>query len=181
VAGLSEAKSPRKEKPTQGFSGQLGIEHPALVGRKILFEFDPSTPYQNAIRDFALECVSNRETIIVLTPSSSVIHQTIENEKRVKVINLAHDTMLSPILDDHPDRPLNLVYDSLTDLALSADSRTAYGFAANSIRQLSDPRVTAIFLLNPSAHEPKDVSSLRGLFSSLITYGKEGMTSVKFT
>jgi len=180
VASTPKAKSPRKEKPTQRFSGQLGIEHPALVGKKILFEFDPSTPYQDAIRDFALECVSNKETIVVLTPGSSVIHQTLENDKQVKVINLTHDTMLSPILDDHPDRPLDLVYYSLTDLALSADSRTAYGFAVNSIRQLSDPKVTAIFLLNPSAHEPRDVSSLRGLFSNLVTYGKEGMTPVKF-
>ncbi len=181
MTGPPEARTPRKEKPTQRFSGQLGIGHAALIGRKVLFEFDPSTSYQNAIKDFALECVFNKETIIVLTPSSSVIHQTLEKEKKVKVINLTHDTMLSPILDDHPERPLNLIYDSLTDLSLSADSRTAYGFAVNSIRQLSDPQVTAIFLLNPSAHEPKDVSSLRGLFSNLITYGEEGMAPVKFT
>ena len=181
MARPSEARTPRKEKPTQRFSGQLGIEHSALVGKKILFEFDPSAPYQNAIRDFALECVSNKETIIILTPTSSVIHQTLENDRGVKVINLTHDTMLSPILDGHPDRPLNLVYDSLTDLALSTDTRTTYGFAVNSIRQLSDPQITAILMLNPSAHEPKDVSSLRGLFSNLITYGKEGMTPVKFT
>ncbi len=176
-----EKESRRKEKMRHGFCGQLGVEHDDLVGKKILFEFDPSTPYQNIIRDFALECVSSNETIIVLTPTSSVIHQTLENEKGVKVISLTHDTMLTPILDDHTHRPLNIVYDSLTDLALSVDPRTAYGFAANSIRQLSDPQVTAIFLLNPSAHDLKDVSSLRGLFSSQITYGKDGLTSVKFS
>jgi archaellum biogenesis ATPase FlaH len=73
-----------------------------------------------------------------------------------------------------------MIYDSLTDLALVADPRTAYKFALNALRQLSDPKVTVIFLLNPSAHESKDVSSLRGLFSNQVVYGKEGISSVKF-
>jgi len=167
-------------KRTGKFSAQLGVEHKALLGKKMLFEFDPSTPYQKVIRDFALECVFNKETIIVLTPSGSVIQRALEGDEGVKVINLTHDTMLSPILEENAERPLNLIYDSLTDLALSTDSRTAYRFAMNSLRQLSDPRTTALFLLNPSAHEPKDVSSLRGLFSSQVFYGKEGMSRIKF-
>jgi len=170
------------EPPRGGkFSGQLGLEHNALMGRKILFELDPSTPYQRVIRDFALECISNNETVVILTPSGSVIHQALEGEEDIKLINLTPDTMLSPILEEHAQRPLNLVYDSLTDLALSADSRTAYRFAMNSLRQLSDAKITALFLLNPSAHELKDVSSLRGLFSNQVTYGKDGMSSIKFT
>jgi hypothetical protein len=170
------AEQPRKAK----FSGQLGVNHGALIGRKILFEFDPSMPYQTAVRDFALECTSNREAVLVLTPAGSVVEQALHGDEDVKIINLTHDLMLSSILEDHQERPLNMIYDSLTDLALSADPRTAYRFALNAIRQLSDPKVTAIFLLNPSAHEPKDVSSLRGLFSNQLVYGKEGVSSVKF-
>jgi hypothetical protein len=170
------AEQPRKAK----FSGQLGIDHSALTGRKILLEFDPSMPYQTVVRDFAVECTSNRETVLVLTPAGSVVEQAIRDDKDVKIINLTHDLMLSSILEDHQERPLNMIYDSLTDLALSADPRTAYKFALNALRQLSDPKVTAVFLLNPSAHEPRDVSSLRGLFSNQLVYGKEGMSSVKF-
>lgn len=176
----AEVKGHPEPASKGNFSGQLGIEHSRLTGRKILFEFDPSMPYQRVVRDFALECVFNKEKVIVLTPAGSVIQQALEDEEGVKIINLTPDTMLSSILEQHPERPLNLVYDSLTDLALSAEARTAYRFAMNSLRQLSDAKITAIFLLNPSAHEAKDVSSLRGLFSNQVVYGKEGMTSVKF-
>jgi hypothetical protein len=179
-AGVPQPKG-RAERPRKAkFSGQLGVDHGTLTGRKILFEFDPSMPYQTAVRDFVLECTSNREAVLVLTPAGSVVEQALHGDEDIKIINLTHDLMLSSILEDHQERPLNMVYDSLTDLALSVDPRTAYRFALNAIRQLSDPRVTAIFLLNPSAHEPKDVSSLRGLFSNQLVYGKEGVSSVKF-
>jgi hypothetical protein len=171
-----QAEPPRKAK----FSGQLGIDHDALTGKRILFEFDPSMPYQNVVRDFALECISNKEKVLILTPAGSVVEQAVRDDESVEIIGLTHDLMLSSILEEHQERPLNIVYDSLTDLALSADPRTAYKFALNALRQLSDSDVTAVFLLNPSAHEPKDVSSLRGLFSNQIAYGKEGISSVRF-
>lgn len=180
-----KSRPPRPKERTEPsrkakFSGQLGIDHDALIGRKILFEFDPSMPYQAAVRDFALECVSNKEKVLILTPAGSVVEQAVRDDDSVEVVGLTHDLMLSSILDDHRERPLSIVYDSLTDLALSADSRTAYKFALNALRQLSDSDVTAVFLLNPSAHEAKDVSSLRGLFSNQILYGKEGISSIKF-
>ncbi len=59
--------------------------------------------------------------------------------------------------------------------------KTAYGFARNAIELLSKPTATAIFLLNPSAHDQKDTYSLRGLFSSQATYGKQGITNVRIT
>ena len=170
------AEPSRKAK----FSGQLGIDHDALTGKRILLEFDPSMPYQTVVRDFALECISNKEKVLILTPAGSVVEQAVRDDESVEIIGLTHDLMLSSILEDHQERPLNIVYDSLTDLALSADPRTAYKFALNALRQLSDSEVTAVFLLNPSAHEPKDVSSLRGLFSNQMVYGKEGISSVKF-
>ena len=181
VARLPQSKG-RAEQPEKArFSGQLGIDHGTLTGRKILFEFDPSMPYQTAVKDFVLECTSNKETVLILTPARSVVEQAVRGDKYAKTINLTHDLMMSSILADHQERPLNIVYDSLTDLALSADTRTAYKFALNALRQLSDLKVTAVFLLNPSAHEPKEVSSLRGLFSNQLVYGKEGISSVKFT
>jgi len=177
---VPKSKGHAEQPPKTKFSGQLGIDHSTLTGRKILLEFDPSMPYQTVVRDFALECTSNREAVLILTPAGSVVEHAVRGDKDVRIINLTHDLMLSSILEDHQERPLNMIYDSLTDLALSADPRTAYKFALNALRQLIDPKVTAVFLLNPSAHEPRDVSSLRGLFSNQLVYGKEGISSVKF-
>ena len=180
VTHPSMPKSTEPSRKTR-FSGQLGIDHSTLTGKKMLLEFDPSMPYQTALRDFALECTSNKEKVLVLTPHGSVLEQTLSGDEHVKTIHLTHDLMISSILDDHQERPLNMVYDSLTDLMLSTDPRTAYKFTLNALEQLSDTKITAIFLLNPSAHEPKDASSLRGLFSNQIIYGKEGMSHAKFS
>jgi|GEM_PF-5467659 len=177
VAPRGHVEQPQKIK----FSGQLGITHAALTGKKILLEFDPSMPYQTVVRDFTLECTSNKEAVVILTPAGSVVEQATRDDENAEVVELTHDLMLSSVLDKHQERPLNVVFDSLTDLALSADSRTAYKFALNALRQLSDPKVTAVFLLNPSAHDPKDVSSLRGLFSNQVAYAKEGTSSIKWT
>lgn len=89
--------------------------------------------------------------------------------------------MLSPTLERHSGQSLSLVYDSLTDLALSTNPQTSYKFASSAIQRLSDPKITAIFLVNPAAHDPKDTYSLKGLFSSQVSYGKQGIINVRIT
>ncbi|MBS7623185.1 response regulator [Candidatus Bathyarchaeota archaeon] len=170
-----EASRPRK------FSRQLGVERDILKGRKILFEFDPSVPYQRAVRDFIMESASNGETTIVLTQSGSRLSQALQGDSAVKLIEMSPNVMLSSIVERHPNVPLSITYDSLTDLALSTDFQAAYGLARNALRILDSPRVTSLFLLNTSAHEQREVSVFRGLFSSHVVYGREGVSSVKIS
>jgi len=166
---------------TEGFSKQLGTEHSKLQGKKLLLEFDPSTPYERLIRDFVLECRSHDETIVVLTKKGYAVRQALEGNKGVELVDVTNDLMLSPILEKHCEGSLSLVYDNLTDLALSTNSQTTYQFASNAIERLSDTRITAVFLLNPAAHDPKGTYSLKGLFSSQATYGKQGITNFRIT
>ena len=125
--------------------------------------------------------IANKEAIVVLSPSGTSVKKTLENEKNVKIIDLTSDNMISSILSQNPKGPLNLIYDSLTDLILSTQPQSAYLFVRNSLKLMSDTRITSLFLLNPSAHEEKDVYGLRGLFSSRIVYGQEGVSSLKLT
>ena len=162
------------------FYEQLNSEPSEVNGKKVLFEFDPATPYDRLIRDFAMGSVSNKETTVVLTPSGTSIRRALEDEKQVKIIELTPDLMISSIINGTKG-PLNIIYDSLTDLILSTQPQSAYLFVRNSLKLMSDPRITALFLLNPSAHEQKDVYGLRGLFSSRIVYGKDGIDSLKLT
>ena len=76
-------------------------------------------------------------------------------------------------------RILNLVFDNLTDLAITTNIQTTYKLTQDAIDSLTAHRATAIFLLNTSAHETRDVSKLRGLFTSHLTYGKEGIFGIK--
>ena len=164
---------------TDKFSRQLGVEHGKLKGKKILFEFDPATPYERLIRDFAMESISDNEAVIVLTKKGSAVLQTLEGEKGVEFFDAAVDLMLSPLIERHGDRSISLIYDNLTDLVLLVGSQTTYKFVGNAMELLSEPRITAMFLLNPHAHDPKEAYSLRALFSSQIAYGKQGITTVK--
>jgi len=178
---IAEVKRQLDRTRGEKFSKQMGVDHQKLQGKKLLLDFDSSTPYQRLIRDYALECTTHNEAVVVLTKKGSAVRQTLEGEKAVELIEVTPDLMLSPILEKHSGQPLSLVYDSLTDLALSTNPQTAYKFASSAIERLTSPTTTALFLLNPAAHDSKDVYSLKGLFSSQATYGKQGITNVRIT
>ncbi len=176
---IAEVKQQLEKARGEKFSEQLGVTHETLQGRKILLEFDPSTPFERFVRDFVMESIAHTESSLVLTKRDSTIRKVVGDEKRVEFVEMMPGLMLSPLLEKHREGPLSLVYDNLTDLALSTDFKTAYAFASNAIEQLSNPRITALILLNPLAHEQKDIYGIQGLFSNQITYGKEGITKTK--
>ncbi|MFH2110382.1 MAG: hypothetical protein ABIJ47_03865 [Candidatus Bathyarchaeota archaeon] len=161
-----------------GFSGALGLSHMELRGRKILMEYSPSTPYERCVRDF-LEARAYGEGVAVLSPSTSALHRALLGDEAVELVPVTPQTILSPILDAHRDEPLALVYDNLTDHALSAGFEAAYGFAQETLRRLDEPRFTAIFLLNPEAHESREVHGFRGLFGDQVSYGEQGLEKIR--
>lgn len=162
-----------KEVRIDVFSRQLRIESDDLKGKKILLEYEPATAYSRFVRQFALERGSKREKILVMTKDGSVIKDAFKNDEDIQIIDAPSHPMLSTITKDFKNIGLTLIYDSLTDLALSTDASTAYQFAREAVKLLSDTSITALFLINPSAHELKDVNSLRGIFGNQIVYGKD--------
>jgi len=168
------------------FSKQIGIDHKRLLGKKILLEFDPRTDYEMLVRDFAFECTFHRERVIVITQKGSAVDQVLRGEDKVKLFDLNPAIRFSPILKENSQGPLTIILDSLTDLALSERTEeeaymNTYKFAQNSLQVLAEPRITALFLLNPSAHDPRDVASLRGLFSNQLSYEEHGLVISRFT
>jgi CheY-like chemotaxis protein len=176
---FAEVKQCLKKVRAWKFSKQLGLEHRSLSGKKILFEFEPSVPYERIVRDFAFECAFQGELTHVLTRRSSAVQQALDDLEGVELIELTPQLMISSILADHPDKPLSLVCDSLTDIILSEGPQSAYKFARNTLEIMSEPRITAVFLLNASAHEVKEVNSIRSLFKNQVSYGKQGMTIIR--
>jgi CheY-like chemotaxis protein len=167
------------------FSKQLGVEHSKLMGKKILLEFEPRTDYDRLVRDFALECVFLGEPVIIITPKASSIRQALEGDQGIRFIDLERGPELLPVLEKNSEGPLSLVVDSLTDLALNenpggAGYKGMYKFVQYALRVLDDQRITALFLLNPSAHDPKEIASVRGIFSNQLLYEKRGVTVARF-
>lgn len=181
---LSEVRRCLAEVRGLKFSKQLGIEHSRLAGKKILLEFEPSTDYERLIRDFALECAFLEESVIIITRKGGSIRQALDGDDGVKFVDLQRAPELLPILKENSEGPVCIVVDSLTDLALNENTSDRYNgvykFVETSIRTLDEPRITAIFSLNPSAHDPKDVASIRGLFNNQLAYGKGGISVTRF-
>jgi DNA-binding response OmpR family regulator len=178
---LTETRRCLNETRSWKFSKQLGIEHSRLLGKKILLEIDPRTDYGRIVRDFALECAFLGDTVIVTTQTGSSVRQALQDDNEIHIINVDLDNGFQKTLNEYSRGPISLVFDSLTDLALAEQSETnaykgMYKFAKDSLQTLNDPRITALFLFNPSAHDPKDVASLRGLFNNQLVYEKRGVS-----
>ncbi len=170
-----DAIRPRK------FSVALGLSHEEMKGRKILFEFDPTTHYERCIRDFTVEAQAHGEAVIIMTAKGSSLYKTFKEEKAIEILPLSADTVqMSWInLEKHFDQPFTLIYDNLSDLSLNLGFNEVYTFTRNTLERLFELSVTALFLLNPEAHDRKEISSFHSLFSDQVRCGKEGLTKIR--
>jgi len=181
VGLIREVKRCLGESRGLKFARQLGIEHNELVGKKILLEYDPRTDYRRLVRDFALECAFLGESVTILTQKSSNVRQVFERDQGIKFIELERASEFLPVMKQNVEGALSVVIDSLTDLALNQIAKGEgyvgmYKLVQQALEELNEPRITALFLLNPSAHDPKDVASVRGLFGSQFLYDKNEFT-----
>jgi len=186
------------------FSKTFGLNHRQMVGRRILLEFDPASHYEKVIRDFATEALANLEPIVVFTRRGSAIHSSLRERKTVRFFCLtqqvsapkefSENEMLLPSNDTslmldvfdktlkaHPQGVVNVVFDNLSDLVLSVGFEKTYRFMRYAVEMLASPRNTVLFLLNQNAHDLKVASSLRGLFSDQVFFGKGGIQTVKLS
>jgi CheY-like chemotaxis protein len=182
---LTEIKRCLGEAKIWKFSKRIGVDHRKLAGRKILLEFEPRTDYERLVRDFALECGLLGESVVIITKKGSSIRQALDGDHGIKFIDLERTPEFLPVLKENSEGPLSIVIDSLTDLALSDSSgnnghQGVYNFVQSAIVTLDEPRISALFLLNPSAHDAKDVASIRGVFNNQLVYEKRGVTVARF-
>jgi hypothetical protein len=186
------------------FSKALGLDHQQMAGRNILFEFDPASNYEGAIQKFATEALANAEPTAIFTRRGSAIYSALREQKAAKFFCLtqqvsvpksisenemllpANDTSLmldvfNKALEALPDGNINVVFDSLSDLIMSIGFEKTYRFIRYAIEMVTSPRITVMFLLNQTAHDPQIVHGFRGLFSNQISYGKNGIQPVKLS
>jgi hypothetical protein len=197
---VSQVESTAQTQPN-AFSKALGLDHQQMSGRNILFEFDPASNYEEAVRNFAAEALSNAEPTVIFTRMSSAIHSSMKEQKAKffcltqqvsvpkglsenEILLPANDTslmldVLNKTLKTHPEARINVVFDSLSDLVMSIGFEKTYRFIRYAIEMLTSPRITVLFLLNQTAHDPQIVHGFRNLFSNNISYGKNGMQPVK--
>ncbi len=184
-------------KTARRFSEIMGFQPNQMFGRSFLLEFDPSSDYEKVILSLVSESKDLGMVPIIFTRKSSGIYANIPDKRRIQFVILTPDISvpmrgshenetLLPIRDislilnavneftkHHPERTL-IIFDSLSDLILSLDFPKTYAFTRYALENLESRKATAIFLLNPKAHDERIVSSIRSLFKDQLFYnGKE--------
>jgi hypothetical protein len=197
--GLRRRKNskPRVKKKLDTFSGQFGIRHGQMVGRKMLLEIDPTSDYNMALSSFVSEAKSSGEPLFIVTNKNSALHSVFSEAGNVSFLLLTSKTHYAQQISERetllPARDLslllntcttiqkvqkgktvNLLFDNLSDIILRCEFENTYKFTRLLLEAISSPKTTALFVFIPTAHDQEISSSIRGLFQHQLAYTKDG-------
>ena len=197
--GLRRRKNskPRVQKKLDTFSGQFGMRHGQMVGKKMLLEIDPTSDYNMALSSFVSEAKSSGEPLFIVTNKNSALHSVFSEAGNVSFLLLTSKTHyaqriseretllpasdLSLLLDTctriqkgQKGKTVNLLFDNLSDIILRCEFEKTYKFTRLLLEAISSPKTTALFVFIPTAHDREISSSIRGLFQHQLSYTKDG-------
>lgn len=201
VFGLRRRKNknakPLVQKRMDTFSGQFGMTHGQMVGRKMLLEIDPTSDYNMALSSFVSEAKSSGEPLFIVTNKNSALHSVFSEADNINFLLLTSKTHyaqqisergtllpasdLSLLLDTcariqkaEKGKTINLLFDNLSDIILRCEFEKTYKFTRLLLEAISSPKTTALFVFIPTAHDQEISSSIRGLFQHQLSYTKDG-------
>jgi len=168
------------------FSKSVGLNHQRLLGRNILLEFDPVSDYEKVVDRLAKENTANVEPIFVFTSNTSPLRRHLANQQTIKFFltslststpkSTSENTMLLPakntplildtlskVLETYANANVCFVFDILSELLMTTTPEKTRTFLRHALDMLSSEKITSLFLLNTSAHEPQLASQIRGL------------------
>ena len=190
------------------FSKRINTSHLQLRGSKILLEFDPTSDYEKVVEDFVKEAVANFEPICIFTSSASAVRECLAKQPSIScstnffLMSVAasvpealskNETILpaknapiilnsiNEVLKLFPDVNVFFVFDSLSELILLVGFDDAYKLLRFIIEMLPADKATALFLLNPAAHDSKIVSMIRSMFNNQLGYNEKELKVVKIS
>jgi len=184
----------KRRKPTTSthtFLDRFGVTPQQMVGKKILLEVDPTLDYHNALFGFVSKAITDGQSLFIFTGKNSPLHTAfcaknigfflltskISSSKRInKKEVLIPVSDLSVLLDafakiprERTKKPRTILFDNLSDTILMCGFDKTYRFLRFLLEAISSPKITALFIFNPSAHNPAISSSIRGLFQFRLT------------
>jgi len=189
------------ERKTDAFSGQFGMTHQQIIGKKMLLEIDPASDYHKSLLSFVSEAKNNNEPLFIFTNKDSTLYSLertalseVENvnfrlltskTSSPRQINVKETLLpasdLSILLDAfiriqkvETEKTINVLFDNLSDVILICGFEKTYKFMRLLLETISSPKVTALFVFNPTAHDQTISSSIRGLFRNQLVHAKSG-------
>jgi hypothetical protein len=200
LAGFFEARQESTKVPeSHPFSGRLGMENNFLQGKTFLLEIDPSTPYETAVKEFALENISNKSIVFAFTTKGNPVYRTLSEGIDVKFYLMSADVsypkptgmpnevlvpqsdvavilhLINQTMTSTEGNGIALIFDNVSDLILSSGFENTYKFLKQANQVLSEPRVTSIFLMTKNAHEEREVLLVKSLFANHISVDGTGL------
>ena len=185
--------------PTSPFSNRITTADVSFEGAKSLLEVDPSSDYDDAVKEFAVEQISKGALVFVFTSRGSPVFNALSNMSAVRFYMMTSkvsypkptelpNELLVPqndqaVLLDLLDKTVSstagnkasVIFDSISDLIQYGGFESTYKFIKQSNEILSSPLVSSLFLLASGAHEEKVLSLTRSLFPNHLSYDARGL------
>jgi hypothetical protein len=174
----------------------------SVAGKKMLYEVDPTIPYEATIRKTLEELTAMGNAVYVFTPKSSPLHKALTGTTGMKfflttsgVSNVKMAEGDSEVLVPQSDTPILLnvanktltsrqgdvvfVFDNISELILMNGVEKTYKFLKQFLELLQEPRATGIFLFIGGAQQAKEVNLLRGIFPNHFVEDAQGARLTK--
>ena len=189
--GIAPAAVP---PPSTTFSGRVGLKPEATSGRVFLLEVEPSSNFEEPIRDLANELGSAQKILFAFTSAGSPVSAALTGLGNVRFFTMTRkvsypkegerpDEVLVPSTDQsvllnvldkaiaaNPDLRFGVVFDSVSDLILSSGLEMTYKFLKQANEMLTGNRITAVFLMTSGAHSEREVNVVKSLFSNILVF-----------
>lgn len=181
-----KSKSEKSTPRIHTFDEQPVMYPERIIGRKTLLIVDHASGFYQALINFISEAMTNNESLFVFTSRNSLLHTALSGEKvkfyllSPKISSLKHINKkktlvpmrdLSVLLDTITKtwkkgirKPRTIIFDNLSDTILMCGFEKTYKFMRFLLESKSSPKVTALFIFNPAAHDSAMSSSIRSLF-----------------
>ncbi len=180
--------------PSTTFSGRLGLRTDEVVGKIYLLEVDPSSKFEEPIKDLANELGSTQRVLFAFTAAGSPVYGALTGIPNVRFFTMTRkvsypkegeraDEVLVPSADQsvllnvldkaitsNPDLKFGVVFDSISDLILSSGLEVTYKFLKQANEMLASHHVTAVFLMTSGAHSEREVNIVKSLFGNIVVF-----------
>ncbi|MCS4540489.1 MAG: hypothetical protein HYU03_07360 [Thaumarchaeota archaeon] len=174
-----------------------------ISGKKALLEVDPSSKFEETLRDICNECIEAKRTVFVFTPMASRLYNAVVQLAEARLYTMSSDaTYMKPtervnevqipkydvaILLDTLDRTVAttagkeivVLFDSISDMILSSDFDHCYKFLKQANEINIEPRITALFIVLKGVHKETTVRVVKSLFQSHFSIESSELKSVK--
>ncbi|HEX4920448.1 MAG TPA: hypothetical protein VFV92_06880 [Candidatus Bathyarchaeia archaeon] len=185
------------------FASQLNVTHDAILGSRLLLEFEPTSKYEDVVQKFVREFQANVEPVAIFTSGGSPIYRQFSGQRNIRLfsfstktstpVRLSDEQVLLPerdtsllldavdkLLQTNDGRRVGIVFEVFTYLILSQGFEKAYGVISSLVEMSESALATVLVLVNYDALEPRVISGIRGLFQTQLRFGSTGLKVNRF-